>query len=119
MNRFLCKVGTFDAALPNELNAGGGAGQANTDGANGALGINIPSLISVFASPPYFHSGAAATLEALLENATHRSLGTASVDTLTSSADRAKVAKFVVSIDLTTAPFPEKTMNEAKVLCLP
>ena len=119
LNRFLCKAGTFDAALANELKGGGVAGQLNTDGANGILGINIPSLIAVFASPPYFHSGAAPTLDALLENVTHRSLGTASVDTLSAPADRAKVAKFVTSIDLATATFPEKTMNEAKLLCLP
>ena len=119
LNRFLCKAGTFDAAMANELKGGGVAGQANNDGANGILGINIPSLIAVFASPPYFHSGAAQTLDALLENVTHRGLGTAGVDTLSVAADRTKVAKFVTSIDLATATFPEKTMNEAKVLCLP
>ena len=118
LNRFLCKAGTFDAALSNELKGGGVAGQANTDGANGVLGINIPSLISVHASPPYFHSGAAPTLDAVLDNVAHRSLGTASVDTLMAAADRTKVAKFVASIDLTTTTFPEKTMNEATPLCL-
>ena len=119
LNRLLCKAGTFDAALANELKGGGVAGQANTDGANGILGFNIPSLISVFASPPYFHSGAAQTLEAIVENITHRSLGTAGVDTLSAAADRIKVATFLKSIDLTTETFPEKTMNEAKLLCLP
>src|SRR5688572_3013391 len=38
LTRFLCKAGTFDAALANELKGGGVAGQANTDGANGVLG---------------------------------------------------------------------------------
>ena len=117
LNRFLCKAGTFDAALVNELKAGGVAGQLNTDGANGVLGINIPSLVSVGVSGPYFHSGAAQTLDALLENVEHRKLGTGA-DTLSNATDRTKVVKFLKSIDLTTTTFPEKTMNEAKVLCL-
>ena len=118
LNRFLCKAGTFDATLINELKGGGVAGQLNTDGANGVLGINIPSLLAVGNSAPYFHSGAAQTLQAVLENAEHRKLGTG-VDTLTGAADRAKLIKFLKSIDLTTPTFPEKTINEAKALCLP
>ena len=118
LNRFLCKAGTFDAALANELKGGGVAGQANTDGANGVLGINIPSLLSIANSGPYFHSGAAQTLDAVLENVDHRKLGT-TVDTLSSAADRTKLVKFLKSIDLTTPTFAGKTMNEAKAFCLP
>lgn len=118
LNRFLCKAGTFDAALVNELKGGGVAGQLNTDGANGVLGINIPSLISVAASGPYFHSGAGQTLDVVLENVEHRKLGTG-VDTLSGATDRVKLVKFLKSIDLTTTTFAEKTMNEAKALCLP
>ena len=119
LNRFLCKAGTFDATLANELKGGGVAGQVNSDGANGVLGINIPSLLSVFAAAPFFHSGSAQTLDDVLNNVTHRSLGKAGVDTLASAADRAKVAKFVSSIDAGTLTFPEKTISEAKALCLP
>jgi YVTN family beta-propeller protein len=119
LNRFVCKVGTFDSTKANELKAGNNVtGQANTDVANGILGINIPSLLNVFASSPFFHSGAARSLDEVLENAQHRSLGTG-VDTLSNPADRAKVAKFVASIDATTQTFPERTMNEARALCLP
>jgi len=119
LTRFLCKAGTFDAALGNELKGGAVAGQLNTDGANGGLGINIPSLLSVFASGPFFHSGAASTLDEVLGNVTHRSLGTFGVDTLTNPADRARLAKFVASIDANAPTFPERTMNDAKSLCLP
>jgi len=119
LNRFLCKVGTFDATKPNELKGGGVAGQLNTDGANGVLGINIPSLLNVFASGPFLHSGSARTLDDVLESVQHRSLGTAGIDTLGNAADRAKVARFLASIDATTVTFPERTMNEAKTLCLP
>lgn len=119
LSRFLCKAGTFDAAAPNELKGGGVAGQANTDGANGVLGINIPSLLSVFSAAPFFHSGAAQSLDDVLAHVQHRSLGTAGVDTLSNAADRAKLARFVGSIDAKTATFPERTMAQAKALCLP
>ncbi|HET9207744.1 MAG TPA: hypothetical protein VFO28_15995, partial [Burkholderiaceae bacterium] len=119
LTRFLCKVGTFDAASANELKGGGVAGQVNTDGANGALGFNIPSLLSVFGGGPFLHSGAARTLDDVLANVQHRSLGTLGADTLTNAADRAKVAKFVGSIDAGTQTFPERTMDQAKPLCLP
>ena len=119
LNRFLCKAGTFDATKPNELKAGAVAGQLNTDGANGVLGINIPSLLNLAASAPYLHSGSARTLDEVLENVQHRTLGTGTVDTLGNPADRSKVAKFLASIDANTAPFPERTMNDARTLCLP
>ena len=74
--RFLCRVGTFDPALfsdgvSNEIRANNAANVQ----ARGILGFNVPSLISVFASAPYLHSGAAPTLEAVLENVTHRRVG--------------------------------------------
>jgi cytochrome c peroxidase len=75
-------------------------------GARGALGINTPSLLSVFASAPYFHSGAARTLDEVMENVTHRSDGTGGVDTLSSAADRARLVKFLKSIDARTPIFP-------------
>ena len=78
----------------------------------------ISALLNVFAGSPFFHSGSARTLEEVLENVQHRSLGT-TVDTLSNAADRAKAAKFLASIDATTVPFPERTMNEARTLCLP
>jgi YVTN family beta-propeller protein len=119
LTRFLCKAGTFDAALANELKGGAVAGQLNTDGANGALGFNIPSLLSVFAGGPFLHSGSAQTLDDVLSNVQHRSLGTSGLDTLTNAADRTKLAKFLGSIDSTTQTFPERTMVQAKALCLP
>jgi YVTN family beta-propeller protein len=103
--RFLRQVGTFDPNAFNEFKAQAAVQTANTP-ANGALGINIPSLLSVFAGTPYLHSGAAPTLEAVLENVTHRSAGTGGVDTLTNPQDRAKVVTFLKSIDDKTQPFP-------------
>jgi hypothetical protein len=117
LKRFLCRTGTFDGALFNEVKGGAGT-QAAIAPANGALGLNIPSLIAAFAGAPYFHSGAAQTLDDVLANPAHRSLGTGS-DTLSDAADRAKVAKFVASIDLSTATFAEKSIDTARALCQP
>ncbi|HWM69927.1 MAG TPA: hypothetical protein VNO35_25345 [Steroidobacteraceae bacterium] len=107
LSAFLCRVGTFDPALfadglSNEIRANN---VANVQ-ARGAIGFNVPSLISVFASAPYLHSGAAPTLDAVLENVTHRSAGTAGVDTLTNPEDRKDLVRFLQSIDKTTTPFP-------------
>jgi hypothetical protein len=104
--QFLCRVGTFDPNLftdnvSNEIRANN---VANVQ-ARGADGINVPSLISVFASAPYFHSGAAPTLDAVLENVAHRSAGSGGVDTLTDANDRKAVVCFLKSIDRDTDPF--------------
>ena len=105
--RFLCRVGTFDPNLfadgvSNEIRANNN----NNVQARGILGFNVPSLISVFASAPYLHSGAAPTLEAVLENVTHRSVGRSDgQDVLTKSQDRAKLVEFLKSIDRNTEPF--------------
>lgn len=99
---FLFKVGTFDPTAFNELRAN----QTANTVANGALGINNPSLVSVFAGAPYFHSGSAQTLDDVLNNVTHRSAGTGGVDTLSSAADRRELVRFLKSIDAQTPPFP-------------
>jgi cytochrome c peroxidase len=105
LERFLKKVGTFDPNAANELKAQAGTQAANIP-ANGADGFNIPSLLSVFAHAPYLHSGAAQTLEEVLENVTHRSAGTGGVDTLTNPEDREDLVTFLKSIDAKTQPFP-------------
>jgi len=104
--RFLCRVGTFDPALfadgvSNEIRANNAANVQ----ARGILGFNVPSLISVFASAPYLHSGAAPTLDAVLENVTHRSAGSGGMDTLANENDRKAVVRFLKSIDRSTEPF--------------
>jgi large repetitive protein len=109
--RFLCRVGTFDPALfadgvSNEIRANN---VANVQ-ARGALGFNVPSLISVFASAPYLHSGAAPTLSAVLENVTHRRAGRPGVvDFLAVPAFRSLLVDFLRSIDRSTPPFPDGT----------
>jgi hypothetical protein len=109
--RFLCRVGTFDPTLftdgvSNEIRANNAANVQ----ARGELGFNVPSLISVFASAPYLHSGAAATLADVLENVTHRSAGSGGTDFLTGASDRAELVRFLSSIDRSTQPFAAGTV---------
>src|SRR5262249_42202499 len=100
--KFLNIVGTFDANAFNEVR---GVGTTIVT-ANGVLGFNTPSLLSVFAGGPYFHSGSAPTLDDVLSNVVHRSAGTGGVDTLANATDRAKLVKFLKSIDAKTPTFP-------------
>lgn len=97
--RFLKKVGTYDPTAFNEI-------RSNLQPADGADGFNIPSLIGVFATAPYLHSGAAQTLDDVLENVVHRSAGTNGVDTLSHANDRKEVVRFLKTIDTSTVPFP-------------
>jgi mono/diheme cytochrome c family protein len=107
LHRFLCRVGTFDPTLfadgvSNEIRANNAANVQ----ARGVLGFNVPSLISVFASAPYLHSGAAATLDDVLRNVTHRTAGRADhADLLTIPIFRRFLVQFLKSIDRDTPPF--------------
>lgn len=93
--RFLHNVGTYDPANPLERNA-------NNQQALGALGFNPPSLLSIFAFPPYLHNGSCLTLDCVLENETHRNAG--GTDVLDDAADRSALVQFLISIDLQTEP---------------
>ena len=69
-------------------------------------GFAPASLLSVFAYPQTFlHNGRLTSLDEVLENVAHRSAGTGS-DTLVAASDRAKVVKFLLSIDEATPPIP-------------
>src|SRR5262249_39868817 len=96
----LRKVGTFNPADFNE--------KKNTGAPSiGSDGFAPASLLSVFAVPELFlHGGGAATLDDVLNNVTHRRSGTGGVDILANAADRAKIVKFVLSIDAATPPIP-------------
>jgi mono/diheme cytochrome c family protein len=95
----LRKVGTFDPTAFNEVRQNG------TPTPLGVDGFVPPSLLSIHAFPQTFlHGGASGSLDDVLANVTHRSAGTAGVDTLTNAADRAKIVRFLLSIDAATAP---------------
>jgi YVTN family beta-propeller protein len=94
--RFLRVVGTFDANNPLEKTA-------NNQAALGTLGYNPPSLLSIYAFPPYFHNGACLTLSCVLENQTHREAGGVT-GVLDDPAARQALVQFLISIDATTEP---------------
>jgi YVTN family beta-propeller protein len=96
LSRFLQVVGTFDPAKPIEKNA-------NNAAALGQLGFNPPSLLSIYAFPPYFHDGSCLTLACVLENQIHRDAGGV-VGALDDPANRAALLQFLISIDAATEP---------------
>lgn len=55
---FMEQIGTFDAADPLEIRGAGQIGRT----ALGGLGFNVPSLLGIGMTAPYFHNGSAATL---------------------------------------------------------
>ncbi len=94
----LRNLGTFDATFFNEVNTNGAP-------SIGSLGFVPPSLLSIGAFPNSFlHNGSVLSLSGVLDNVTHRSAGTAGVDTLANAADRDKVVQFLLSIDAKTVP---------------
>jgi hypothetical protein len=96
----LRKVGTFNPADFNEV-------RQNAAAPLGADGFAPASLLSLSAfAGPFLHGGAAASLDDVLNNVTHRSAGTAGVDTLTNAADRAMIAAFLRSIDAASPIIP-------------
>lgn len=97
----LRSVGTFDLALLNEVRDNGSTPPL------GASGFAPASLLSLFAYPQTFlHNGGAGSLDEVLNNVTHRSAGTGGVDTLTNAADRAKIVKFLQTIDAASVVIP-------------
>jgi YVTN family beta-propeller protein len=73
----------------------------------GANGFNIPSLLSVHQTPPYYHHGIARTLDEVL-NGAHDQNGTSPLKGVHRVADptqRANLIEFLKSIDETTAIF--------------
>ncbi len=91
-------VGTFDSTARNEV-------RANALAPLGASGFVPAPLLSLFAFPAtFFHNGSANSLEAVLENVTHRSAGTPGTDHLVEVAQRQRLVKFLLSIDAATPP---------------
>jgi cytochrome c peroxidase len=102
----LNNVGTFTLAggRQNEIRSNpADIGQAVVP--LGANGFNIPSLLSVHETAPYFYSGLAQTLEEVL-NGSQDTLGGVRHHFVASAADRADLIAFLSSIDDTTPPFP-------------
>jgi len=102
---FLDKVGTFNPDL--FFNGTGNEIRANTVGVNvqarGADGLNPPSLLSVFATAPYFHNGSARTLGDVIV-ASPRNAD--DVHVVKDASRRQSLLLFLKTIGDKTTPFP-------------
>jgi hypothetical protein len=96
---FLEDAGTFDAASPIEIRQNGQAPL-------GADGFNVPSLVGVGAHAPYFHDGAAQTLEEVLDQ---HEIGGTPIGALLGAGDQASLLAFLRSIDGRTALLRNET----------
>jgi YVTN family beta-propeller protein len=67
-------------------------------------GYNVPSLLGIYALPPFLHNGACETIFCVLSDIEHRTAGNPN-DVLNTRLKRNRVAKFVESIDLETPAF--------------
>jgi hypothetical protein len=97
--KFLEIIGTFDPSNPIEIRGQGAAiGQTPL----GVLGFNAPSLLSVNYHAPYFHNGAARTLEEVF---TLHQLGGGTIADTLNDTEEAALLSFLNAIDGRTATF--------------
>lgn len=104
----LTNVGTFAAN-----SAGGRVNEIRANGADpgqaiaplGANGFNIPSLLSVCETAPYFYNGLAQTLTQVLDGSTDNNGGTRH-HFVTDPGTRAQLIAFLLAIDDATPFFP-------------
>ncbi len=127
LNRFLRDIGSFNLGVkggPNPIGANVGAVEKGTSALNAAgvagaapdalgtdyngdgrgIGFNVPSLLGIDASPPYYHNGACESLACVVGNPKHRTANGRQPDKLPNERDRALVVKFLQSIDARTKP---------------
>lgn len=104
---FLEDVGTFNPGSPIEIRSNPANAAVDGRGALGIQGFNVPSLLGVNSSAPYFHNGQAQTLDDVF--AQHKLPGGATIGTTFSAGDLAALANFVKSIDGSTALLRNQT----------
>jgi hypothetical protein len=92
-------VGTYDPSSPLEHKPDGTRSQ-------GALGFNVPSLLGLATSAPYFHDGSAKTLTDVLSPVRYPAhLRAGNPNFNPSAPDVSDLADFLLSIDESTMPF--------------
>jgi cytochrome c peroxidase len=124
--RFLRDIGSFNLGVPGgpnplgknigadekasaSLNAAGVGGARpdalgvdyNNDGRG--TGFNVPSLLGIDALPPYYHNGACESLACVVGNVKHRTQNGRRPDGLPDVKQRARVVRFLQSIDASSA----------------
>jgi hypothetical protein len=98
------RVGTFLSTRNNERRPDP-ADPSNVISPLGAEGFNIPSMLSLCGTAPYFYSGLAPTLTNVLDGSTDGNGGTR-YHFVSDPSQRADLVQFLNSIDATTPTFP-------------
>ena len=75
----------------------------NNDGRG--IGFNPPSLLGAFASPPFYHNGAAENLMAVISDVKHRTANGRVPDRLANPTDQISVFAFLETLDTKAVPF--------------
>ena len=105
--KFLEVIGTFDPNNPIEIRSNPANAAVDGRGALGLQGFNVPSLLGVNSSAPYFHNGQAQTLADVF--AQHMLPGGAVISASFGAGDLAVLEAFLRSIDGSTALFRNQT----------
>jgi YVTN family beta-propeller protein len=129
LRRFIENVGSFNLAVPGEGNPIpgfpeiGAIEKASANLLNGVaqpaqdalgldynqdgqgLGFSPQSLLGIHAAPPYMHNGACESLLCVVNDVQHRTANGTLPDRLGNPTDRARLVRFLESIDAQTAPF--------------
>jgi cytochrome c peroxidase len=66
----------------------------------------VPSLLGIYALPPYYHNGACETLECVVDDVKHRTANGRLPDKLVTPEQRQLVVLFLRSISGFTRPLP-------------
>ena len=104
---FLEDVGTFNPQSPIEIRSNPANAAVDGRGALGVQGFNVPSLLGVNSSAPYFHNGQAQTLDDVF--AQHKLPGGATIQGTFGAGDLAALADFVKFIDGSTGLLRNQT----------
>ncbi|MBV8135841.1 MAG: beta-propeller fold lactonase family protein [Deltaproteobacteria bacterium] len=129
LDRFLRDIGSFDRNVPGAGNtiagqpeigaiekatrvvSGGVLGTPpdalgkDFNGDGHGNGFSPPSLLGIYAFPPYYHNGACETLACVLADANHRTVKGSVTDILASPRNQARVVRFLEELDASTKPF--------------
>ncbi len=103
--KFLEAIGTFITTNPVDIEIRG-AGAAIGTRSLGTLGFNVPALLSTGYHAPYFHNGAAQTLEQVFEL---HALDGGTIQNVLSTAEQTNLLAFLRAIDGQTSLFESDT----------
>jgi YVTN family beta-propeller protein len=128
INRFLRDIGSFNLGVTGAGNDIGGdvgavekatavlqngVAQAQQDalgrdynGDGRGIGYNTPSLLGIFAVPPYYHNGACESLACVASNVKHRTANGRLPDRLGSARAQAQLVAWLETVTARTPPVP-------------